>query len=144
MKPANVAKLCMQGSDFYADAMKLMQLETLRPLWPKVRPCVFSNTPVLSHSKYAYIYIYLFSGKRQPYTTLFGSILSFASQLVTRAPGKRQPYTTLFGSILSFASQLVTRAPGKRQPYTTLFGSILSFASQLVTRAPGNCSWQSV
>ncbi|KAI0233522.1 Programmed cell death 6-interacting protein [Lamellibrachia satsuma] len=35
MKPANVARLCMQCSDFYADAMKLLQLESLRPLWPK-------------------------------------------------------------------------------------------------------------
>ena len=43
MKPANVAKLCMQGSDFYADAMKLMQLDTLRPLWPKVRHSPFSS-----------------------------------------------------------------------------------------------------
>jgi len=38
MKAANIAKLCMQCSDYYADAMKLLQLETLRPLWPKASP----------------------------------------------------------------------------------------------------------
>ena len=43
MKPANVARLCMQCSDFYADAMKLLQLESLRPLWPKVRPCAVED-----------------------------------------------------------------------------------------------------
>jgi len=36
MNPAMVAKLAMQCSDLYADAVKLLQLESIRSLWPKV------------------------------------------------------------------------------------------------------------
>ena len=36
MKDAMVAKVVHQCSDLYADAMKLMQLSTLKELWPKV------------------------------------------------------------------------------------------------------------
>ncbi len=36
MKPQIVAKLANQCSDLYADAMKLLQLDTIRGLWPKV------------------------------------------------------------------------------------------------------------
>jgi len=35
MKPVMVAKLAMQCSDLYADALKLLQLETIKSLWPK-------------------------------------------------------------------------------------------------------------
>ncbi len=36
MKNAVVAKLVHQVSDFYADAMKLLQLGSIREIWPKV------------------------------------------------------------------------------------------------------------
>jgi len=36
MKPAMVAKLAIQCSDLYADAVKLLQLESIKSLWPKV------------------------------------------------------------------------------------------------------------
>lgn len=36
MKPAVVAKLCSQCADYYADALKLLQLESMRYLFPKV------------------------------------------------------------------------------------------------------------
>jgi len=36
MKPAMVAKLAIQCSDLYADALKLLQLESIKSLWPKV------------------------------------------------------------------------------------------------------------
>jgi len=36
MKPAMVAKLAMQCSDLYVDAVKLLQLESIKSLWPKV------------------------------------------------------------------------------------------------------------
>ena len=36
MKEATVAKIAYQCSDLYADAMKLMQLQSLKDLWPKV------------------------------------------------------------------------------------------------------------
>ena len=36
MKAPIVAKLSFQCSDLYADAMKLLQLESIRGLWPKV------------------------------------------------------------------------------------------------------------
>jgi len=36
MKPAMVAKLAIQCSDLYADAIKLLQLESIKSLWPKV------------------------------------------------------------------------------------------------------------
>jgi len=35
MKPGVVAKLSFQCSDLYADAMKLLQLDSIRSLWPK-------------------------------------------------------------------------------------------------------------
>ena len=37
MKSAVVAKLVHQASDFYADAMKLLQLGSIREIWPKVK-----------------------------------------------------------------------------------------------------------
>ena len=40
MKPAITAKLCQQACDFYADAMKLLQLDTLNKLWPKVSAAI--------------------------------------------------------------------------------------------------------
>lgn len=36
MKPAVIAKLCSQCSDYYAEALKLLQLESMRYLFPKV------------------------------------------------------------------------------------------------------------
>ena len=36
MKDVMVAKVVHQCSELYADAMKLMQLSTLKELWPKV------------------------------------------------------------------------------------------------------------
>lgn len=36
MKPAVTAKLAHQCSDLYAEAMKLLQLDSIRGLWPKV------------------------------------------------------------------------------------------------------------
>jgi len=36
MRPASIAKLAIQCSDFYADAVKLLQLESIKSLWPKV------------------------------------------------------------------------------------------------------------
>jgi len=44
MKPVMVAKLAMQCSDLYADAVKLLQLESIKSLWPKV-----SDVPVILH-----------------------------------------------------------------------------------------------
>ena len=44
MKPAMVAKLAIQCSDLYADAVKLLQLESIKSLWPKVK-----NEPVMLH-----------------------------------------------------------------------------------------------
>ena len=35
MKPATTAKLCHQASDLYAEAMKQLQLDSIRMLWPK-------------------------------------------------------------------------------------------------------------
>lgn len=37
MKPGVVAKLALQSSDLYADAMKLLGLESIKSLWPKVK-----------------------------------------------------------------------------------------------------------
>ena len=37
MKPVIIAKLAHQCSDLYADAMKMLQLESIKGLWPKVR-----------------------------------------------------------------------------------------------------------
>lgn len=37
MNDGMVAKLALQSSDLYADAMKLLQLPSIRELWPKVR-----------------------------------------------------------------------------------------------------------
>lgn len=37
MKEAMVAKLSYQTSELYSDAMKLMQLGSIRDLWPKVK-----------------------------------------------------------------------------------------------------------
>ena len=37
MKEVMVVKIAYQCSDMYADAMKLMQLPSLRDLWPRVR-----------------------------------------------------------------------------------------------------------
>jgi hypothetical protein len=36
MKPVMTAKLSLQCSDLYADAMKLLHLESIKSLWPKV------------------------------------------------------------------------------------------------------------
>ena len=36
MKNVVVAKLVHQTSDFYADAMKLLQFGSIREIWPKV------------------------------------------------------------------------------------------------------------
>jgi programmed cell death 6-interacting protein len=36
MKEAMVVKIAYQCSDLYADAMKLMQLPSLKELWPRV------------------------------------------------------------------------------------------------------------
>lgn len=36
MKPGIVAKLALQCSDLYADAGKLLGLDSIRSLWPKV------------------------------------------------------------------------------------------------------------
>ena len=36
MKETMVAKLAYQCSELYADAMKLMQLGSIRDLWPRV------------------------------------------------------------------------------------------------------------
>ena len=41
MKPVMVAKLAIQCSYLYADAVKLLQLETIKSLWPKVNEIVF-------------------------------------------------------------------------------------------------------
>ena len=46
MKSAVTAKLVHQASDFYADAMKLLQLGSIREIWPKVKKrslyiCIF-------------------------------------------------------------------------------------------------------
>ena len=35
MKPVTIGKLCHQASDLYAEAMKQLQLESIRLLWPK-------------------------------------------------------------------------------------------------------------
>jgi programmed cell death 6-interacting protein len=35
MKPAVIAKLCHQASDLYAEAMKQLQLDSIRMLWSK-------------------------------------------------------------------------------------------------------------
>ena len=40
-----MAKLAIQCSDLYADAVKLLQLESIKSLWPKV-----SNVPFMLHS----------------------------------------------------------------------------------------------
>jgi len=40
MKPSMVAKLAIQCSDLYADAVKLLQLESIKSLWPKVSDAV--------------------------------------------------------------------------------------------------------
>ena len=37
MKEGTIAKLAYQTSELYADAMKLMQMGSIRDLWPKVR-----------------------------------------------------------------------------------------------------------
>ena len=42
MKPDMIAKLCLQCSDFYADTMQVMQKDTVRNIWPKVRLQIFS------------------------------------------------------------------------------------------------------
>ena len=42
MKNVVVAKLVHQTSDFYADAMKLLQLGSIREIWPKVQQYNFS------------------------------------------------------------------------------------------------------
>jgi len=44
MKPAMVAKLAIQCSELYADAVKLLQLESIKSLWPKVK-----SEPALLH-----------------------------------------------------------------------------------------------
>ena len=42
MKEVMVVKIAYQCSDMYADAMKLMQLPSLKDLWPRVGILVFS------------------------------------------------------------------------------------------------------
>ena len=51
MKSAVVAKLVHQASDFYADAMKLLQLGSIREIWPKVKNYVSVNTEWLGELK---------------------------------------------------------------------------------------------
>lgn len=43
MKEAMIAKLAYQTSELYSDAMKLMQLGSIRDLWPKVEETEFLN-----------------------------------------------------------------------------------------------------
>ena len=53
MKPAIVAKLSYQCSEYYADALKLLQLETLKSLWPRA-----SSLHMLSREFYKLVYEY--------------------------------------------------------------------------------------
>lgn len=46
MKEAMVAKIAHQCSDLYSDAMKLMQLASLKDLWPKVNVIDFKDSSV--------------------------------------------------------------------------------------------------
>lgn len=48
MKEAMVAKISHQCSDLYSDAMKLMQLASLKDLWPKVRMHIISTIVCLN------------------------------------------------------------------------------------------------
>ena len=48
MKEAMVAKISHQCSDLYSDAMKLMQLASLKDLWPKVGMCIISTLVCLN------------------------------------------------------------------------------------------------
>ncbi len=50
MKPAVTAKLCHQASDYYADAMKILQLQSIRDLWPKVRRHSLSDDTGMENS----------------------------------------------------------------------------------------------
>jgi len=44
MKSAVVAKLANQCSFLYADALKLIQADAVKSLWPKVLPCRYNNS----------------------------------------------------------------------------------------------------
>ena len=56
MKPAVTAKLAHQCSDLYAEAMKLLQLDSIRGLWPKVCkdiiPVILEHIEIMSVPTY--------------------------------------------------------------------------------------------
>ena len=47
-----VVKIAYQCSDMYADAMKLMQLPSLKDMWPRVRHLFQAYSPFLLHNQY--------------------------------------------------------------------------------------------
>ena len=55
MKEAMVAKISHQCSDLYSDAMKLMQLASLKDLWPKVRLCILSTVVYLNFRHFEFM-----------------------------------------------------------------------------------------
>ena len=54
MKEAMVVKIAYQCSDLYADAMKLMQLPSLKELWPRVR--YYNNLSLVTCASRGFVY----------------------------------------------------------------------------------------
>ena len=52
MKEVMVVKIAYQCSDMYADAMKLMQLPSLKDMWPRVRHLFQTYSPFLLLNQY--------------------------------------------------------------------------------------------